>query len=86
MALPKITLPRTSDGFQKKLDAMNKAGINTKEDAYKYAVLMLASIDFEMERCRAFADNPMVAGLLERYEKMKERWEKHVEYTKDHIK
>lgn len=83
--LPKITYPRTSDGFQKKIDAMLKAGINTREDAYKYAMLNLASINFEMNRVKAHMDNPIIAGLLERYGKLKEKWEKRLQYTIDNI-
>lgn len=83
--LPKIIIPRTSDGFQKKLDYMNQAGIDTKEDAYKYSVLMLASINFEMGRLKGHEDNPLVAGLIERYEPMKKRWEQRLEFTKSQL-
>ncbi len=74
--LPKISFPRTSDGFQKKIDTMSKTGIKTREDAYKFTILNLKSIEFEMERCEAYKNNPLIAGLLERYGKLKERWEK----------
>lgn len=79
--LPKITLPRTSDGFQKKIEAMQKAGINTRKDAYIFAMLNLKSVEFEMERCKGYEDNPLIAGLLERYVPLKERWEKRLRYT-----
>lgn len=83
--LPKIVLPRTSDGFQKKIDYMNQAGIDTKEDAYKYASLMLGSIDLELERLKPYAGTPLVDGLIERYAPMKERWERRLEYTKSQL-
>ena len=83
--LPKIIVPRTPDGFQKKLDYMNQAGIDTKEDAYKYATLMLASINFEIDRLKGHESNPLVAGLIERYKPMKERWEKRLEFTKQQL-
>ena len=82
---PKIIVPRTSGGFQKKLDYMNQAGIDTKEDAYKYATLMLASINFEIDRLKGHESNPLVAGLIERYKPMKERWEKRLEFTKQQL-
>lgn len=83
--LPKVIIPRTSDGFQKKLDYMTQAGIDTKEDAYKYSVLMLASINFEMGRLKDYESNPLVAGLLERYQPMKEKWERRLEFTKSRL-
>lgn len=83
--LPKISFPRTSDGFQKKIEKMQKAGINTRKDAYIYAMLNLKSIDFEMERLKEYADNKMVAGLLERYATLKVNWEKKLQYTIDNI-
>ena len=81
--LPKVIIPRTSDGFQKKLDYMNQSGIETKEDAYKYSVLMLASINFEMDRLKDYESNLLVAGLIERYQPMKEKWEQRLEFTKN---
>lgn len=83
--LPKITFPRTSDGFQKKIEKMQKDGINTREDAYKYAMLNLASVDFEMNRINDYKENPIIAGLLERYEVLKARWEKRLQFTIDNI-
>lgn len=83
--LPKVIIPRTSDGFQKKLDYMTQAGIDTKEDAYKYSALMLASINFEMDRLKDYESNPLVSGLLERYQVLKERWEKRLEFTKSQL-
>ncbi len=83
--LPNITLPRTSDGFTKKLDAMNKAGINTREDAYKYATIMLASINFEMARLEPYKDNPHINGLIVRYQPMRERWERNLEYIRKQL-
>lgn len=82
---PKITYPRTSDGFQKKIEQMQKEGIRTRERAYIYTMFNLKSIEFEMDRCRAFKENPVIAGLLERYEKLKERWEERMKFTVDHI-
>lgn len=84
-SLPKTALPRTSDGFQKKLDHMNQAGIETEEDAYKYASLMLGSIELELSQLKAYAGTPLVDGLIERYELMKERWEHRLEYTKSQL-
>lgn len=72
-SLPKIVLPRTSDGFQKKLDHMNQDRIETEEDAYKYASLMLGSVELELGRLKPYAGTPLVDGLIERYELMKER-------------
>lgn len=83
--LPKIVIPRTSDGFQKKLDYLTQAGIDTKEDAYKYSVLMLASINFEMDRLKEYESNQLVSGLLERYQAMKEKWERRLEFTKSQL-
>lgn len=83
--LPKISFPRTSDGFQKKIEKMQKEGINTRERAYEYVMLNLKSIELEMERCKAFKENPMIAGLLERYDKLKAKWEKRLKFTIDHI-
>lgn len=83
--LPKITFPRTSDGFQKKITEMQKVGINTREQAYKYAVLNLKSIELEMERCKGYENVPLIAGLLERYGGLKEKWEKRLQYTIDNI-
>lgn len=78
-------MPRTSDGFQKKLDAMNKKGIKTPEDAYKFSVLMLGSIEFEMGRLEPYKDQPLIEGLLVRYQSMKERWEQRLAYTKEQL-
>lgn len=83
--LPKISYPRTSDGFQKKIAEMQKAGINTREQAYKYVMLNLKSIELEMERCKGYENVPLIAGLLERYGKLKEKWEKRLQYTIDNI-
>lgn len=83
--LPKITFPRTSDGFQKKIEQMQREGINTRERAYIYVMLNLKSIELEMERCRMFKEIPMIAGLLERYVKLKEKWEKRLQFTIDNI-
>lgn len=83
--LPKITFPRTSDGFQKKIEQMQHEGINTHERAYIYAMLNLKSIELEMERCRMFKEIPMIAGLLERYVRLKEKWEKRLQFTIDNI-
>lgn len=83
--LPKITYPRTSDGFQKKIEQMQREGINTRERAYIYVMLNLKSIELEMERCRMFKEIPMIAGLLERYVKLKEKWEKRLQFTIDNI-
>ena len=79
--LPKISFPRTSDGFQKKIEKMQKAGIKTREDAYKYVMLNLKAIDLEMERVMAHKDNPVIAGLIERYDRLKAKWEKKLQYT-----
>lgn len=83
--LPKITYPRTLDGLQKKIQAMQKAGINTRKDAYIYTMLNLKSIELEMERLKGYEDNPVVAGLLERYTKLRAKWEGHREYTINNI-
>ena len=83
--LPKVSFPRTSDGFQKRIEKMQKEGINTRDRAYEYVMLNLKSIEHEMESCRAFKENPMIAGLLERYEALKEKWEKRLQFTIDHI-
>ena len=83
--LPKITYPRTSDGFQKKIEKMQKEGINTREQAYIYVMLNLKSIELEMERCEDFKENPIIAGLLERYDRLKARWEKRLQFTIDNI-
>lgn len=83
--LPKMTYPRTSDGFQKKIEKMQKDGFNTREDAYKFAMLNIKSIEFEMARVMAHKDNPVIAGLIERYELLKRRWEKKLQYTIDNI-
>ena len=83
--LPKVTLPRTSDGFQKKLDKMVKDGIKTPEDAYKYSVLMFESVEFEMKRLEAFKDNELAAGLIERYGALRDKWKRRLEYTKNQL-
>lgn len=83
--LPKITYPRTSDGFQKKIEKMQNAGIKTREDAYKYVMLNLKAIEFEMGRVMEHKDNPMIAGLIERYDHLKAKWEKRLQYTIENI-
>lgn len=85
MALPKVTYPRTSDGFQKKIQKMNEAGIKTREDAYKFAALNLKAIEFEMDRCKGREDNELIAGLLERYNKLKKNWERRLQYAAENI-
>lgn len=80
--MKKITLPKTSDGYQKKLDALVKSGISTPEDKYKYAYIMFNSIEFEMNRLKEVdQSNPIVQGLLQRYEPLKQKWSKILQYT-----
>ena len=83
--LPKISYPRTSDGFQKKIEKMQKEGINTRERAYIYTMLNLKSIELEMERLKGYESNPMVAGLIERYNKLKVKWEACKSFTTNNI-
>ena len=64
---------------------MQQEGITTREQAYKYAALNLKSIDFEMERLKGYENVPLIAGLIERYTKLKEKWEKRLQFTIDNI-
>lgn len=80
-----MTFPRTSDGFQKKIAEMQKKGIKTRSDAYKFAILNLKAVEFEIEKVRKYKDEPVIAGLLARYDLIKTRWEKKMKFTVDHI-
>lgn len=93
--LPKITLPRTSDGFAKKLNKLNGVGIKTRKQAYEYAYLMLESINFELKKleeqviklegCAALNGKVLLEGLIERYKPLQEKWQKNLQYTIDHF-
>ena len=50
----------------------------TKEQWKEY----YAFINFEMDRLKGHKSNSLVAGLIERYQSMKERWKKRLEFTK----
>lgn len=93
--LPKITLPRTSDGFTKKLNKLNDAGIKTRKQAYEYAYLMLESINFELKKLEeqviklegraALNGKVLLEGLIERYKPLQEKWKNRLQYTIDHF-
>lgn len=81
----KLIMPRTSAGFQKKIDAMLAAGITTRQDALDYATLMVGSIELEMKKLESAADRPMVAMLIWKYKDLKARWDQKLKYCMEHI-
>lgn len=81
----KITLPKTSEGFDKAIQKLMDKGINTRDDAYRCAYLSCKSIELEIEKLAPYSDQPVVAELLKKYKELQVKWQARLAHTEEHL-
>lgn len=82
----KQTFPRTWSGFQKKIDEVYKDKILKGDRSYEtlrhYVLLNLKQCQHELDTVKnSDSKNPIVKGLVPKYERLVERWQARLDYV-----